>query len=324
METIQKPIYSGFGAASTAAEVLNGLDLSGVTALVTGGHSGLGLETTRALAGAGARVIVAARDPRAAENAVADIGRNVEIWALDLGDLASVRHFTEGFLSTGRHLDILIGNAGVMACPETRVGPGWEAQFAINYLGHYVLVNLLLPVLEGGARVVMVSSLGHHVSGIRWDDVQCTRGYDKWLAYGQSKTAAALFAVHLDKLGRQNGVRAFSLHPGMIPTPLQRHVSRAEMIALGWMDNEGNPAHPEALKTPGQGAATQVWAATSPMLAGYGGVYCEDCDIARLWTSVIKEQSAGVKPYAIDPGEAKRLWALSVKLTGIDAFAGRS
>ncbi|MBX5893053.1 SDR family NAD(P)-dependent oxidoreductase [Pseudomonas aeruginosa] len=323
METTQRPINSGFGAASTAAEVLNGIDLSGATALVTGGHSGLGLETTRALAGAGARVIVSARDPHAAESAMTGIERNVEIWALDLGDPARVRHFAEGYLSTDRHLDILIGNAGVMACPEIRVGPGWEAQFAINYLGHYVLVNLLLPVLKGGARVVMVSSLGHHTSGIRWDDVQFTRGYDKWLVYGQSKTAAALFAVHLDKLGRQNGVGAFSLHPGMIPTPLQRHVSRSEMIALGWMDNEGNPAHPEALKTPQQGAATQVWAATSPVLAGYGGLYCEECDIAHLDESD-QWSPAGVKPYAIDPSQAERLWVLSAELTGIDAFTERS
>ena len=322
METTQRPINSGFGAASTAAEVLNGIDLSGATALVTGGHSGLGLETTRALAGAGAHVIVAARDQRAAENEVAGIG-NVEVRALDLGDLASIQRFSAKILSTRTHLDILIGNAGVMACPETRVGPGWEAQFAINHLGHYALVNSLLPGLEGGARVVMVSSLGHHASGIRWDDVQFTRGYDKWLAYGQSKTASALFAVHLDKLGQRSGVRAFSLHPGMIPTPLQRYVSRAEMIELGWMDVEGNPAHPEALKTPQQGAATQVWAATSPMLAGHGGLYCEDCDVAHLDESD-QWSPAGVKPYAIDPTQAERLWALSAELTGVDAFARRS
>lgn len=322
MKMTQIPIHSGFDATSTAEEVLNGIDLSGATALITGGHSGLGLETTRALAGAGAQVIVAARDLQAAEKRVADI-ESVEVRALDLGDLASIQRFSAEILSTGMHVDILIGNAGVMACPETRVGPGWEAQFAINHLGHYALVNSLFPALEGGARVVMVSSLGHHASGIRWDDVQFTRGYDKWLAYGQSKTASALFAVHLDKLGQRSGVRAFSLHPGMIPTPLQRYVSRAEMIELGWMDDQGNPAHPEALKTPQQGAATQVWAATSPMLAGHGGLYCEDCDIAHLDESD-QWSPAGVKPYAIDPTQAERLWALSAALTGIDAFAGRS
>lgn len=321
METKQKPINSGFGAASTASDVLDGIDLSGVTALVTGGHSGLGLETTRALVGAGAQVIVAARDVLAAEHLVTGMD-SVQVRALDLADLASVQRFSEEFLSTGVHLDILIGNAGVMACPETRVGPGWEAQFAINHLGHYVLVNSLLPALEGGSRVVMVSSLGHHASGIRWDDVQFMRGYDKWLAYGQSKTANALFAFHLDKLGQQRGVRAFSVHPGMIPTPLQRHVSRAEMIELGWMDQEGNPAHPEVLKTPQQGAATQVWAATSPLLVGYGGVYCEDCDIAHLHESD-QWSPSGVKPYAIDPIQAERLWALSAELTGVAVFGGR-
>ncbi|MGA4815707.1 hypothetical protein ACPA9J_13165 [Pseudomonas aeruginosa] len=140
-----------------------------------------------------------------------------------------------------------------MACPETRVGPGWEAQFATNHLGHYALVNLLWPSLADDARVVAVSSAGHHYSAIRWDDVQFERGYDKWLAYAQSKTANALFAIQLDALGRERGVHAFALHPGSIATPLQRHVPRAEMIALGWMDEAGNPASPDTLKTPQQG-----------------------------------------------------------------------
>lgn len=170
----QTPVHSGFSAASTASEVLEGLDLSRTTALVTGGHSGLGLETTRALAGAGARVIVAARDRQAAQAQVAGLA-NVEVHGLDLADLASIKRFSEAFLASGTHLDILMGNAGIMACPETRVGPGWEAQFATNHLGHHALVNRLWPALQGGARVVMVSSAGHHSSAIRWDDPQFDR-----------------------------------------------------------------------------------------------------------------------------------------------------
>ncbi|WP_203983665.1 SDR family NAD(P)-dependent oxidoreductase, partial [Sphaerisporangium rufum] len=279
MTTPQRAIGSGFGPRSTAAEVLHGIDLSGRLALVTGGYSGLGLETTRALAGAGARVVVPARRPAAAKEAVGGLD-GVEVDELDLGDLDSVRAFAERFLASGRRLDILIGNAGIMACPETRVGPGWEAQFATNHLGHYALTNLLWPALEpGGARVVSVSSGGHHGSGIRWDDVQFTRGYDKFAAYSQSKTANVLFAVQLDALARERGVRAFALHPGGILTPLQRHLAKEEMVAFGWIDEDGNPLNP-TFKTPEQGAATQVWAATSPALTGLGGVYCEDCEIA--------------------------------------------
>ncbi|MGR4897391.1 SDR family NAD(P)-dependent oxidoreductase [Stenotrophomonas sp. LARHCG68] len=319
MLNTQSPIRSGFGPRTTAQEVLKGQDLSGKTAIVTGGHSGLGLETTRALASAGARIVVGARSLVPAREAIGQI-KGVEIWELDLSDLSSVRRFAETFLDLGRRADIIINSAGVMACPETRVGPGWEAQFATNHLGHYALVNLLWPALVEGARVVSVSSAGHHYSAIRWDDVQFDHGYDKWLAYGQSKTANALFAVHLDAMGRSRGVRAFSLHPGSIMTPLQRHIPLEEMIALGWADEAGNPAHPEALKTPEQGAATQVWAATSPQLTGMGGLYCEDCDIAGM--AVGDDNSlVGVRAHAIDPDQARRLWALSAELTGINAFS---
>lgn len=205
-----------------------------------------------------------------------------------------------------------------MACPETRVGPGWEAQFATNHLGHFALTNLLWPLLEGGARVVSVSSAGHHASPIRWDDVQFTHGYDKWLAYGQSKTANALFALHLDRIGRAYGIRAFSLHPGKIFTPLQRHLTKTEMTAEGWLDENGEPADP-TFKTPAQGAATQVWAATSPMVDGLSGLYCEDCDIA-VRAEVASEPFVGVKAWASDGGEAERLWTLSAGLTGVDAL----
>ncbi|MFD8372665.1 SDR family NAD(P)-dependent oxidoreductase [Streptomyces sp. NPDC059688] len=319
MSTAQHKIGSGFGATSTADDVLRGVDLTGKLALVTGGYSGIGLETTRALVKAGARVVVPARRPATAEQALAGLS-GVELDELDLGDLDSVRGFAERFLASGRTLDIVIDSAGIMACPETRVGPGWEAQFATNHLGHFALVNRLWPAIApGGARVVSVSSRGHHFSGIRWEDVHWRRGYDKWEAYGQAKTANALFAVHLDRLGRDSGVRAFSLHPGGIITPLQRHLPKAEMVERGWIDEDGNPLDPEGFKTPPQGAATQVWAATSPQLDGLGGVYLEDCDIAEPATE--GEERTGVKAWATDPEQAARLWALSAELTGVDAFA---
>lgn len=322
MTTPQHKIGSGFGATSTAEEVLRGVDLDGKLAIVTGGYSGLGLETTRALVRAGARVVVPARRPGVAEEAVAEIegaAGQVEVDELDLGDLDSVRAFAERFLASGRDIDIMIGNAAIMACPETRVGPGWEAQFATNHLGHFALVNRLWPAIaRGGARVVSVSSGGHRRSAIRWDDVRFERGYDKWAAYGQAKTANALFAVHLDALGKDAGVRAFSVHPGGILTPLQRHLPKEEMVALGWIDEEGNPLNP-SFKTPEQGAATQLWAATSPRLAGAGGVYLEDCDIAEPADEA--DFKGGVLGYAADPEQAARLWKLSAELTGVDAFA---
>ncbi|MET7615094.1 SDR family NAD(P)-dependent oxidoreductase [Streptomyces seoulensis] len=316
----QHKIGSGFGADSTADDVLRGIDLTGKLAIVTGGYSGLGLETTRALAKAGAHVVVPARRPDAAREALAGI-EGVEVDELDLGDLDSVRGFAERFLASGRSIDFLIDNAGIMACPETRVGPGWETQFATNHLGHYALANRLWPALAAGdgARVVSVSSRGHHLSPVRWDDVQWTEGYDKWQAYGQAKTANALFALQLDTLGRDSGVRAFSLHPGGIMTPLQRHLPKEEMVERGWIDEQGNPLNPAGFKTPEQGAATQVWAATSPRLDGLGGLYLEDCDVAEpapedgAW--------AGVKDWATDPEQAARLWTLSAELTGVDAFA---
>jgi NAD(P)-dependent dehydrogenase (short-subunit alcohol dehydrogenase family) len=319
--TPQRPIPSGFGPRTTPSEVLEGIDLSGRLAIVTGGASGLGLETVRALAGAGAGVVVAVRRVADAEEALAGIGR-VEIAELDLSDLASVRAFAEGFLESDRAIDILINNAGVMAAPETRVGPGWELQFATNHLGHFALTNRLWPALRagGGARVVALSSRGHKRSPIRFDDLQFDRGYDKWAAYGQAKTANSLFAVHLDALGQDAGVRAFAVHPGGIMTPLQRHLPRQEMVDAGWMDADGNLS--DRFKTVEQGASTSVWTATSPQLDGKGGVYCEDCDIAEP-TAVGTESAElrGVDAHAIDPDAAARLWAVSAELTGVDAFA---
>jgi NAD(P)-dependent dehydrogenase (short-subunit alcohol dehydrogenase family) len=300
----QHKIGSGFGFHSTADEVLAGIDLSGKLAIVTGGYSGIGLPTTRALAKAGAHVVVPARRPSQARDVV-----DAEVDELDLSDLASVRAFADRFLASGRRIDIMINSAGVMAAPETRVGPGWELQFATNHLGHFALVNRLRPAFTDDTRVVSVSSAGHQLSDIRWDDLHFTRDpYDKYVAYGQSKTANALFAVHLNTLG----VKAFSLHPGKILTELARHVDRAEMIANGWIDEDGNTFDP-LFKSPEQGAATQVWAATSPQLADLGGLYLEDCDVAELTESDTTD--AGVRDYAVDESAAAKLWALSAELT---------
>jgi NAD(P)-dependent dehydrogenase (short-subunit alcohol dehydrogenase family) len=252
-----------------------------------------------------------------AQNAVAGI-EGVAVDELDLADQDSIRRFADRFLDSGRGINIVICNAGVMACPETRTGPGWEAHFAINHLGHYALINRLWPAIASAARIVAVSSAGHQLSGIRWDDVHFDRSYDRWLAYAQSKTANALFTVQLDALGRGAGVRAFSVHPGAILTPLQRHLTKAEMVDRGWIDDNGALADPD-FKTPQQGAATHAWAATSPQLDGMGGLYCEDCDIAEQTDS--REMVAGVRDFATDPEQASRLWSLSARLTGLDAFA---
>jgi NAD(P)-dependent dehydrogenase (short-subunit alcohol dehydrogenase family) len=321
MTSPQHKIGSGFGAQSTAAEVLDGIDLGGKLAVVTGGYSGIGIETTRALVAHGARVVVPARRPDVAREQLQGI-EGVEVDELDLGDLDSVQGFAERFLESGRSIDLLINNAAVMASPLFRVGPGWEGQFATNHLGHFALTNRLWPAVaaDGGARVVELSSGGHRRSPIRWDDMFFEGDYEKWTAYGQAKTANVLFAVQLDKLGADAGVRAFAVHPGGIMTPLQRHLSREEMVGMGWIDEDGNPRPGLPFKSPEQGAATTCWAATSPQLDGIGGVYCEDCDVAEL---VADDPSIpyGVRPYAVDAGEAERLWSVSAELTGVDAFS---
>ncbi len=316
MGNTQTPLQSGFDGRSTAGEVLRGIDLAGRLALVTGGYSGLGLATTRALSEAGAEVIVPARRTEAATAALEGIER-VRVLPLDLASLESVEQVARALLEEGRHIDIVINNAGIMATPEMRVGPGWEAQLATNHLGHFALVNRLWPLLAGGARVVAVSSGAHGITDIRWDDLHFSGGYDKWQAYGQSKTANVLFAVELDRRGREHGVRAFSLNPGSILTPLQRHLPREEMMAAGWVDEEGRGIDP-SFKTPEQGAATAVWAATSPRLEGVGGVYCEDCDVAPLARA---PGERGVREHAVDPEGAARLWGVSAALTGVNAFA---
>jgi NAD(P)-dependent dehydrogenase (short-subunit alcohol dehydrogenase family) len=298
-----------FDIDSTATDVLAGIDLHGKLAVVTGGYSGLGLATTRALAAAGAHVLVPARDPSRAQQALEGTD-GVEIDELDLADLDSVNAFAARFLASGRAIDMLIANAGIMAVPETRVGPGWEGHFATNHLGHYALVNRLWPALAAApsARVVVVSSGVDRSASMRWDDVQFEHGYDRWEAYGQSKLANVLFAKRLDVLGEAAGMRAFSVNPGYILTPLQRHLTKQEMIDAGWIDESGKAVLPQ-FRAPEQGAATHVWAATSAQLAGVRGAYCQACAVVRLVDS----------PEELS--QAARLWALSAELTGVDAFA---
>lgn len=323
--TPQQALGSGFGMRSTPSEVIAGADLSGKLAVVTGGYSGLGLETTKALAEAGADVIIPARRPDHAREVLAGLGDTagtVTVDEMDLGDLASAGGFGQRIADGDRSVDILINNAAIMACPETRVGDGWEAQFATNHLGHYVMTNKMWPALvaDGGGRVVALSSTGHKLSDIRYDDIHFTSDYDKWVAYGQAKTANCLFAVHLDALGAEQGVRAFAVHPGGIMTELQRHLPKEEMIAMGWMDEEGNIN--ELFKTPEQGASTSIFAATSPQLDGMGGVYCEDADIANIEDpDNAMGRFFGVKPYAIEADNAAKLWDVSVAATGVNAFA---
>jgi NAD(P)-dependent dehydrogenase (short-subunit alcohol dehydrogenase family) len=296
--------------------VLAGRRLEGTTAIVTGGYSGLGLETTRALAEAGATVIVPARSPEKARVALTGIAR-VEQEALDLADPASIDAFARRFLASKRPLQILINNAAIMACPLTRDARGYEAQFATNHLGHFQLTARLWPALaaSAGARVVSLSSIGHRRSGVSLEDPHFERSdYDKWEAYGRAKSANSLFAVSLDARGEAHGVRAFAVHPGGIMTDLQRFMPVEEKRAMGWIDEQGRVN--ERFKTAEQGAATSVWCATSPSLDGKGGVYCEDCDIAKALPASAQTFD-GVRPWAIDKLLADPLWTLSEKLTGV-------
>lgn len=314
----QQPIGSGFHAKSTAADVISGIDLTGKTAIVTGGYSGIGLETVRALAGAGARVIVPARRPDTASQALADVAGAIEVAAMDLGDLDSVRAFASDVVSSGTPVDLLINNAGIMACPLTRVGQDWESQFAINHLGHFELARRLHPALvrAGGARIVALSSTAHIMTDVHWEDPHFrTHEYDKWQAYGQAKSANALFALGADLNWKDQGIRAFAVHPGGIFTPLQRHLSDEEMVALGWKNADGSIPEPvkAMFKTPEQGASTTVWAATSPTLDGRGGVYCENCDIAKL-ADENSQRWEHARDWICDDTKASQLWQMSEEM----------
>ena len=327
----QHPIGTGFTAASTADDVLAGIDLSGANAIVTGGHVGLGLQVTRALATAGAQVTVASRNPDRAAAALAGIER-VEVGQLDLLDPGSVDAFAGRYLHSGRPLHILANNAGIMGGPLARDARGYESQFATNHLGHFQLTLRLLPALRAahGARVINTTSGATRISDIRWDDPHFTTGdYDAHLAYAQSKTANVLFAVELDHRWADDGIHGYAAHPGIIvgtnlgasmPTD---HV-RAMQQATGLVDDTGQPIiDPDSgKKTAQQGAATIVFAASSPLLAGIGGVYLKDNDISPLDDTTDPTaqgadqiRSQNVVPHSIDPRSAHRLWDLSKHLT---------
>ena len=334
MSTLQTPIGSGFTVTSTAADVIQGIDLTGKTTIITGGYSGIGLETARVFAGAGARVIVPARDLARAQAALSGIA-GTEIMPMDLTDPASIDAFVAAFLKTGQKLHILVNNAGIMAVPElTRDARGHELHFATNHLGHFQLTLGLWPALvrAHGARVVSVASIGHRFSPVVFDDIDYEhRPYDPWTAYGQSKTANILFALELDKRGQKEGIRGFALHPGgIIETGLVKHIPTETLKAVGALDAEGKPVIDPAkdLKTVPQGAATQVWCATSPRLNGLGGVYCENSDIAPMQRADAQTMvevddtlgQSGVAPHAVDPEAAAKLWAVSGQMLNLSTL----
>lgn len=319
-------ITSPFGAKSTAREVVAGHDLSGKVAIVTGAATGIGVETARALALAGAEVIIAARKPDLGEEVANVINeeaglKRASFGMVDLASLESIRHFTHVW--GDRPINLLINNAGVMASPLMRTADGFEMQFGTNHLGHFLLSVLLAPNLIAGAkasgktsRLVSLSSIGHRRAGVNFDDPNYNdRPYDKWESYGQAKTANSLFAVGFDKRFKDQGVRANAVMPGGIMTPLQRHMTLDEQRAMGWLDENDKPR--EGFKTTEQGAATSVWAAVGDELEGQGGLYLEDCAQAVPWRQ--ERPWNGVMPHALDPEAADRLWDLSAKTVGASA-----
>jgi NAD(P)-dependent dehydrogenase (short-subunit alcohol dehydrogenase family) len=317
---LQKPIGSGFNATSTTSDVIKGIDLTGKIAIVTGGNTGIGLETTKTLAAAGATVIVPARDIEKAKRNLADMA-HVELESMDLMSPDSIDAFAEKFLDSGRPLHLLINNAGIMWVPLRRDSRGIESQLATNYLAQFQLTARLWPALKkaNGARVINVSSQGHQFAPFHFDDPNFLhREYETLIAYGQSKTASNLFALELDIRAKAYNVRAYSLHPGSIGgTELAREASLELFQKMGFFDAEGNilPEIAASLKTIPQGAATTVWCATSPMLNTIGGVYCEDVNIAEIASDT--SVSNGVKPYSLEEESAKRLWKLGEEMTGI-------
>ncbi|WP_108125570.1 SDR family NAD(P)-dependent oxidoreductase [Saccharospirillum mangrovi] len=320
MNNLQAPLDSPFGPASTAQEVIKGIDLSGKVAIVTGGYSGIGLETSKALAEAGATVIVPARNVDKAQQALHGLPR-VQVTPLDLIDPTSIQAFVERVLAEHPAIHLLINNAGYIGLTLQHDARGYEAQFATNHLGHFQLTAQLWPALvRGQARVVTVSSCGHAASAIDFDDLHFDhKDYDPMAAYGQSKTANALFSVWLDRLGKPVGIRSFALHPGgIVESGFTRDMPVEASIASGYRDADGKPIiDPENnKKTLEQGAATTVWCATSPLLNGLGGVYCEDCNIARAVPEDATEL-LGVRPWASREDLAERLWQISEKLTGV-------
>jgi NAD(P)-dependent dehydrogenase (short-subunit alcohol dehydrogenase family) len=311
------------GPETTTKEVINGVDLSGKTALVTGASAGLGVETTRALASAGAHVVMGVRDTRKGEGAADAIrsdlpAASLELAEVDLASLASIRAFADDFLPVHPRLDLLINNAGVMAPPLGRTAEGFELQIGTNHLGHFLLTGLLTPALIAGApsRIVNVSSRGHLRGQMDWDDPHWrTRDYDKWTAYGQSKTANILFTVELERRLGAKGVHAYALHPGVIMTELSRYMDDQDIADLRSRMPQGVQL---TFKSVEAGAATEVWAATSPELEGRGGIYLEDCHVAAPANA---EGTQGYALYAVDPDAARRLWVWSEGEVG-QTFSG--
>ncbi len=307
-----------FGAESTASEVVAGLDLSNLSAIITGGSGGLGLESARALAEGGAKVTLTARDVAKGEAAAEQIRKStgssrIDVMELELMSLDSVRAFAKEYTKRHKSLNVLLCNAGVMACPLARTAQGWESQFATNHIGHFLLTGLLTPLLVASApsRVISVSSRGHRFSPVVFEDIHFERRpYDKWSAYGQAKTANVLFAVELDRRLADRRVRANALHPGGIVTELGRHLSKDDIAEL----MSRAPGGKMLWKTPEQGAATSVWAATAPELEGKGGLYLDDCQIASLRTG--EDDPGGYEAYARDPEAARQLWTVSEELVG--------
>jgi len=316
-----------FGATSTTDEVLEGVNLSGKRILVTGVSAGLGVETARALASHGAQVVGAARDLTKARGATGQVradakkGGGLELAQLDLASLASVRACADALVAAGKPFDLVIANAGVMACPFGKTADGFETQFGTNHLGHFVLVNRIASLLKPGSRLVNLASSGHRFSDVDLDDPNFEHTpYAEFVAYGRSKTANILFAVEFDRRHKADGVRATAVHPGGIQTELGRY-AYAEPGDLQKRVDQINAEHaaagkpPFKLKTVPQGAATSVWAGVVAPAGEIGGRYCENCHVAELLEG--KEASAvseGVRAYALDPERAKALWAKSEEM----------
>ena len=310
-----------FGATSTTDEVLEGVNLKGKRVLVTGVSAGLGVETASALVAHGADVVGAARDLTKAKAATAGVragasGGGLELVELDLASLDSVRVCANALIDAGKPFDLVIANAGVMACPYGKTADGFETQFGTNHLGHFVLVNRIASLMKPGSRLVNLSSAGHRYSDVVLDDPNFERTpYDPWAAYGRSKTANILFAVEFDRRHKANGVRATAVHPGGIHTELSRHIGDEGIKQLIERVNAQTRAAGEPdfkFKTIPQGAATSVWAGVVAAANDVGGRYCEDCHVAEIEPDAAKR--AGVKPYALNPETAKALWAKSEEM----------
>jgi NAD(P)-dependent dehydrogenase (short-subunit alcohol dehydrogenase family) len=313
-----------FGATSTTDEVLAGANLSGKRILVTGVSAGLGVETARVLAAHGAQIVGAARDLIKARRATEQVraqaahGGGLELVELDLASLASVRACADALVSAGKKFDLVIANAGVMACPMGRTADGFETQFGTNHLGHFVFVNRIAALLAPGSRLVNLSSVGHRFSDVDLDDPNFEHTpYTEFVAYGRSKTANALFAVEFDRRHKARGIRATAVHPGGIQTELGRYMTPEVTQQLLDNINASNAAAGVAgisWKTVPQGAATSVWAGIVAPADEVGGRYCEDCHVAELVEGA--ELRSGVRPYALDPDNAKALWAKSEEMVG--------